>query len=258
MWDGARWVSTQPDGARGRRSRVWLWTLGGCSTVLVLALAGAGLWVYSLVQGFEHGSNTCLPAEFPRYPGATYVEFTYELNGTYPGNTCDVVLETNDAVDTVVGFYGTKLNTGAWQVTSRGNPPDQVTFQAASSFAPFGTVKVAVKTSARTDITIDVFTSTCLPLGFPQNPRAVFGAMSTESTSAHRTCDVVLESNDDVAAVTAFYLRNLNTGNWQVTSSAPGKVGFSLRDARRKTAAYGTVTIAVVGDRTEIKIDCTE
>jgi len=61
-------------------------------------------------------------------------------------------------------------------------------------------------------------------------------------------------SNDRVAAITAFYERKLNTGNWQVTSSAAGQVGFRLRNGKT-TIASGTVAIAVRGERTEIKVD---
>jgi len=64
----------------------------------------------------------------------------------------------------------------------------------------------------------------------------------------------VFVSNDRVAAITAFYERKLNTGNWQVTSSAAGQVGFRLRNGKT-TIASGTVAIAVRGERTEIKVD---
>jgi hypothetical protein len=67
-------------------------------------------------------------------------------------------------------------------------------------------------------------------------------------------CHVVFVSNDSVAAVTAFYQRELNTGNWQVTSTAPGQVGFRLKNGKM-TVRSGTVGVALGGDRTEIKVD---
>jgi hypothetical protein len=69
-------------------------------------------------------------------------------------------------------------------------------------------------------------------------------------------CHVVFVSNDSVAAVTTFYKRELNTGNWQITSSGAGQVGFRLKKGKM-TIAFGTVAIAVGGDRTEIRVDAT-
>jgi hypothetical protein len=74
------------------------------------------------------------------------------------------------------------------------------------------------------------------------------------AASTRNGCHVVFVSNGSVAAITAFYERELNTGNWQVTSSAAGQVGFRLRNGKQ-TIRSGTVTIAVSGDRTEIKVD---
>ena len=76
----------------------------------------------------------------------------------------------------------------------------------------------------------------------------------TKEVGARNACHVVFVTNDHVAAVTAFYKRELNTGNWQVTSSAAGQVGFRLRNGKR-TIASGTVTIVVSGECTEIKVD---
>jgi len=229
-----------------------VWVLGGCATVFVLIAAGVGYGIYSFVQGVEHGSHTCLPSDFPKYPGALYAGFTYELNGAYPGNTCHVVLQSSDDVATVTAFYQSRLNTGAWQVTPSADQAGRVTFQPATSTAPFGTVQVALG-NTRTEITIDLFTSTCLPLNFPMYPGARFGGQST-GVGATRFCHVVFVSNDSVAVVTALYERELNTGNWQVTSRAAGQVGFRLRSGKR-TVASGTVAIAVIGERTEIRID---
>ncbi len=248
-----RWVPAQPKQSSRRRSRLWVWVLARCSTVVVLTVGGAGYGIYSFVQGVKNGSNTCLPSDFPRYPGAVYARFSFDVNGVYPGNTCHAVFESNDDVASVTAFYQSKLNTGAWQVTSLGIPADTVTFQPAKSAAPFGTVHVAVS-NAQTEITIDLFTSTCLPLNFPMYPGAKFGGQSVDVGGGSNACHVVFVSNDSVAAITAFYQRELNTGNWQVTSSAPGQVGFRLKNGKM-TVRSGTVGFAVGGDRTEIRVD---
>jgi hypothetical protein len=231
---------------------LWLW-VAGCSTVAVLTVAGAGYGIYSFVQGVKNGSNTCLPSDFPRYPGAVYARFSFTLNGAYPGNTCQAVFESNDDVAAVTEFYQSKLNTGAWQVTSLGTQADTVNFQPAQSAAPFGTVHVAAGTT-HTEITIDLFTSTCLPLNFPMYPGAKFGGQDTGVGGATSACHVVFVSNDSVAAITAFYNRELNTGNWHATSSAAGQVSFRLKNGKM-TVRSGTVAVAIVGDRTEIKVD---
>jgi hypothetical protein len=54
--------------------------------------------------------------------------------------------------------------------------------------------------------------------------------------------------------ISAFYQRNLNSGNWQVTSSAAGEIHFRLTNGKRTTAS-GTLNIAVSRERTEVTID---
>jgi len=164
-----------------------------------------------------------------------------------------MVFQSSDDVETVTAFYEGKLNSGAWQVITSGKPAGQINFQPARETRPFGTVNVAVA-NARTEITIELFTSTCLPLGFPVYPGSGFGGQSSQVSGGVRVCDVVFESNGGVAAVTSFYQRNLNSGNWQVTSSAGGEIQFRLRNGKR-TVAHGTLNIAVTGERTEVTIE---
>jgi hypothetical protein len=221
--------------------------------MVVLAAVGVGYGIYSFVQGVKNGSTTCLPSDFPRYPGAVYAGFTFDLNMKYPGATCHAVFESNDDVASVTAFYQSKLSTGDWQDTAIGNQADGISFQPARSDVPFGTVQVAVS-STHTEIAIVLFTSTCLPLNFPMYPGAKFGGQNTEVGAERTTCHIVFVSNDSVGSVTAFYKRELNTGNWHVASSAAGQVVFRLKKGTR-TIAYGTVTIAVGSDHTEIKVD---
>jgi hypothetical protein len=221
--------------------------------VVVLTAVGAGYGIYSFVQGVKSGSTTCLPSDFPRYPGAIYAGFTLDLNVKYPGTTCHAVFESNADVASVTAFYQSKLNTGDWQDTSTGNQADGISFQPARSAVPFGTVQVAVG-GTHTEITIVLFTSTCLPLNFPIYPGAKFVGQNTEVGAERTTCHIVFASNDSVGAVNAFYKRELNTGNWHIASSAAGQVGFRLKNGIR-VVAYGTVTFAVGNDRTEIKVD---
>src|SRR5258708_22304404 len=251
-WAGTRWVSAQPQSASRRGSRVWVWLVAGCLTILLLTGAGVGFAIYSRVQGFLHGTYTCLPSDFPRYPGSANADQIFELNGAYPGNTCHVVLESNDDVATVTAFYESKLNTGAWQVTSSATQGGKIIFQPAKAATPFGTVQVVVS-NTHTEITIDTYTATCLPLNFPKYPGAKFGGM-TKQTGEITGCHAVFVTNAGVAAVTAFYRSALNSGRWRGTSSAGNQGAWRLPNGKR-TDASGTVRSSANGQGTEIDVD---
>jgi hypothetical protein len=232
-----------------------VWVLAGCATVLVLAMVGVGYAADYLVHNalIVRGvlsARTCLPSNFPRYPASVPRELTFDL--TSPGSTCHMVFESNDDVETVTAFYESRLNSGDWRVTTGSIPAGQINYQIATEAQPFGTVNVAVG-KTRTDITIDLFTSTCLPLGFPMYPGARFGGQNSHVNGV-RHCHIVFESNDGVATVSRFYQSNLSRGHWQVTSGAAGEIHFRLRSGKT-TVASGTVNIAVRGGGTEVTID---
>lgn len=92
----------------------------------------------------------------------------------------------------------------------------------------------------------------CLPSDFPSYPGAT---VSSENTSfgTTRRCSIVLESDDGVAAVTAFYHQELSTGDWTITSSDPGSGEFSFR-LRSRAQTYGTISLLGRGQHTEIEI----
>lgn len=123
-WDGAQWVATTP-GAPGApatgRSRAWIWWVaGGCALVLVLAVVGGVIGISSLVNSFQQGGLSCLPSDFPKYPGATVVnEQTFYGSGVAPGDSksCRMTLDSNDNVATVTAYYRDKLSGGDWKVS---------------------------------------------------------------------------------------------------------------------------------------------
>jgi hypothetical protein len=92
----------------------------------------------------------------------------------------------------------------------------------------------------------------CLPSDFPSYPGAT---VSSENTSfgTTRRCAIVLESDDGVAAVTAFYQQELNTGDWTITSSDPTSGEFSFR-LRSRAQTFGTISLLGRGQHTEIEI----
>ena len=257
--DGARWVPVQPQSSPRGRPFLRTWMLVGCATVLVLAVVGIGIGypAYSFINHVFTGSHRCLPSDFPLYPGATPADFNLGVNGANPGYSCNVVFESTDDVATVTAFYQSKLNTGDWWVTTSDGQAGNLTFQFVGGAQPFGTVNVTAG-KTHTEITVDLFTVTCLPRGFPRYPGSGFAGQSYDQ-NATGDCKVALVSNDGVATVAAFYQHNLNTLGfgtlgWEITSSSGGEIQFRHRNGKRYDAG-GTMTIAASGNQTMVNID---
>ena len=100
------------------------------------------------------------------------------------------------------------------------------------------------------------YSTTCLPSGFPKYPGSTPADENFGLNDVYPgfTCHMVLESNDDVDAVTTFYTNNLNTGSWQVTLTGdpPGTIVFQ---PARSASPFGTVQVAAAPTHTEITID---
>ena len=95
----------------------------------------------------------------------------------------------------------------------------------------------------------------CLPSDFPSYPGATVSSWHT-TLSATKQCTIVLESDDGVATVTAFYQQELNTGDWAITSSDPASGQFSFqRQSRAQT--FGNIALLGRGQHTEIEIELT-
>ena len=161
-WDGSQWVSTTPGLAPTpgpQRSRSWIWWLvGGCAVLLVIGLIGAGFGVYSLVTRFQHGAFSCLPSDFPNYPGTSVVSENTKVGGDLsPGDTnqCTMVLQSNDNVDAVVNFYQQNLANGDWTVVE--SQPDNGLFGFKRKSRPetVGSVSVSAK-GQHTQIAIEL------------------------------------------------------------------------------------------------------
>jgi hypothetical protein len=148
-WDGSRWVSTSPGFAPTpgpQRSRPWIWWLvGGCAVLLVVGLIGGGFGLYTLVTRFQQGAFSCLPSDFPSYPGATVGnENTAVGNEFSPGDNtrCNMVLNSNDGAAAVTSFYQTQLNSGDWTIVSSDAATGVIAFQLKSRPQTVGTVTV--------------------------------------------------------------------------------------------------------------------
>jgi hypothetical protein len=161
-WDGTQWVATAAGPAAmpaTRRSRAWIWWVaGGCALVLVLAVVGGAIGIASLVNSFQHGGLTCLPADFPNYPGSSVVnEKTYYGTGVAPGDSksCQMTLDSNDNVATVTEFYNEKLSSGDWKVVGFNSSSGQIHFQRVSRPLTVGTVDLLGRGSGA-EIRIDL------------------------------------------------------------------------------------------------------
>jgi len=127
------------------RSFKWVWWLaGGCALLVVIALIAGGLGLSSLVNSFEHGGFSCLPSDFPSYPGATVSsENTYVGTGVPAGDTkrCSMVLESNDDATTVTSWYSSNLNSGDWSASSD-SASGTVRFENRSRPSTNGTIEL--------------------------------------------------------------------------------------------------------------------
>ena len=122
LWDGARWVPIGPAGPPGRPRRSRRWLAAGVTFSLVMA-AVAGVWgITSIVHNFQSGAFSCLPADFPRYPGTTV---SAENQSTGPnGRDCRMTFESGDPVTRVGPYYQSKLSSGRpWSRSSTRRAP---------------------------------------------------------------------------------------------------------------------------------------
>jgi hypothetical protein len=146
-WDGAQWVSVVAGAAplpapRRSRNGIW-WLVGGCAVVLVIGAVGLGFGVYSLVNKFQQGGFTCLPSDFPGYPGASMVsENTRVGTGISPGDStrCTMVIDSNDDVASVTTFYAAHLNEGDWAVVASDTANGVISFHRKSRPQTVGAV----------------------------------------------------------------------------------------------------------------------
>jgi hypothetical protein len=147
-WDGAQWVPTgaaRPMATTPRRSFAWVWWLaGGCAVLVVIAGIAAVLGLGSLVSSFQHGGFSCLPSDFPTYPGATVSsENTYVGTGVPAGDTkrCTMTLESNDDVNTVTSWYSSNLDSGDWSASSN-TPSGTIQFENRSKPSTNGSIEL--------------------------------------------------------------------------------------------------------------------
>ena len=144
-WDGQRWV---PSGAQMQQvrpaSRTWIWwAAGGCALLLLVGIGGVVWGAIALSNAAQHGTLTCLPSDFPSYPGASVSrEYTYFGTGVTSGDTkeCQMTLQSSDASSAVHDFYASQLKSGDWTITSDNTQTGVIRFHRVSRAATVGEV----------------------------------------------------------------------------------------------------------------------
>ncbi|MHB8613372.1 MAG: hypothetical protein ACYDAL_13230 [Candidatus Dormibacteraceae bacterium] len=102
--------------------------------------------VVGAVKKFQtNGINafSCLPADFPKYPGTTISrEYTYFGTNVAPGNSksCQMTLESSDDVATVTKFYMGQLDASDWTITASDQASGEIRFRRKSRPATVGTI----------------------------------------------------------------------------------------------------------------------
>jgi hypothetical protein len=113
--------------------------------VLVLSIAG-GIWgISSLVHSVQQGNFSCLPSDFPRYPGATITrDYTYFGSGVAYGDSreCQESLSSDDDVATVTAFYASHLDSGDWRIIGNDKTTGQLRFIRRSKYQQIGIIQL--------------------------------------------------------------------------------------------------------------------
>jgi hypothetical protein len=94
--------------------------------------------VYRVVG--QVGRASCLPADFPRYQGASTTGL-HVFNGT-GGSSCDMVFDSADSASQVGDFYTSQLDQGNWHVLSASRADGTITFQRRSDPGVHGRMQI--------------------------------------------------------------------------------------------------------------------
>ncbi len=135
-WDGQAWM---PTGAAARPTQVSRSAARARGIVFVAVLCAVGFIaiVVALASQVYIGAGSCVPADFPTYPGASV---SSEIATTGDTPDCFMVLRTTDSQLTAVQFYRSRLATGDWRVTAVSSSTGTVTFERTSTSQTAGSV----------------------------------------------------------------------------------------------------------------------
>jgi hypothetical protein len=123
---------------------VW-WTLGGCGTVVVLAIVAVVVFVVLIAHNLNPTGN-CLPAAFPVAPSLT------KVTSIHLGATCTTAYRSSSSPSAVESYYASALNQNGWEVTSHSG--STIRFQSEANTAEAGTVTVTRSRAGRTAVAV--------------------------------------------------------------------------------------------------------
>jgi hypothetical protein len=142
-WDGHAWapipsIAGQTHAPGPALQARWIVVLA------LLSAAGVVAIIIAVASQFQIGARTCLPPDFPTYPGAsTSSEFAYKGNPP----DCVMVFHTNDSQLTAVRFYQSVLNADDWRVASVRDTTGTMTFSRRSRPQSVGTISFVGNTN---------------------------------------------------------------------------------------------------------------
>jgi hypothetical protein len=110
-------------------------TIAILTVVWVAMVAYAGVRLFTF---FHVGLSSCLPDDFPRYPGASLASIVISDS---LGN-CTVQYRTRDSAADVEMFFKTSLDQGDWTVTGLSDQAGQIRFRRISQPETNGYVQV--------------------------------------------------------------------------------------------------------------------
>jgi len=144
-WDGTRWVPSGQLGYQPRRGSLrWSWLVaGGCVWLLVVSVMLAVLAVHA-AQVVKSSYTSCLPHDFPAYPGA-HLRSNFDSVGfgvpEGDSHACHQTLESSDSVAKVDEFYASHLDSGDWKLVHNFAPDGPIVFQRISRPLTSGTIQ---------------------------------------------------------------------------------------------------------------------
>ena len=159
-WDGTKWVPA-PLGPLPRFAPFYRgpwWIAVGCIVLMFITVGAMVFAIKTVVDLAESGNSSCLPSDFPAYPGARLnISSTYIGTGLPTGDSkrCTVTLESADDVSTVTDWYSSHLNKGDWRSTpDAGN--GTINFRRDSRPQTVGSVK-SLGAGQRTEMVITLY-----------------------------------------------------------------------------------------------------
>jgi hypothetical protein len=127
------------------------------AVITATSLIWMGLAVYAgsrFLDMFHVGLTSCLPADFPSYPGARVSSLVISDSS----GDCAVQFQTRDAGDAVKAFFLANLEQDDWTITGVEDRTDQIFFERVSDANTTGYVQVIAFIPRQTQFQVDIET----------------------------------------------------------------------------------------------------